>query len=195
MASFISNRWACWVAVFSSARARLSRLGDLASDSWISCIASLVDSLSASGWTEPMSSALSSISLTSCAVVVVAVGTGSSVNSCVLACGSTWSFSKAPGSRSIILDFFFLPFLPCFLVLKLAQSSSIPRDPSGGASATALLSGLLNLLSSSSSGTAAGNSVFSSASASLADLESSPEICCDLLLCLSFFSPPLTLGH
>ena len=180
--------------MFSSARVRFSWLGDVTSGSRLSCVASMADSLSASGLVEPISSAVSSISLTSCAVVVVAVGAGSLVNSCVLACDSTCSFSKVPGLRSIILDFFFRPFLPCFLLPKLAQSSSTPRDSSGGTSATALLSELLNLSPSSSSDTVAGNSVVSSASASLADLESSPKICSDFLLCLSFFSP-LTLGH
>ena len=194
MASFISNRWACSVAAFSSARARFSWLGDLTTGSWISCVASIVDCLSASSWTEPLSSALSSISLTSCAVVVVAVGAGSLVNSCVLACDSACSFSKAPGSKSMILDFFFLPFLPCFLLLKLAQSPSTPRDSSGRTSAPALLSGLLKSSSLSSSGTAAGNSVFSSASTSLADWDSSLKLCSDFLLFLSFFSR-LTLGH
>ena len=51
-----------------------------------------------------MSSASSSILLTSFAVVVVAEGAGSLISSCVLACDPAGSFLNAPGSRSIMSD-------------------------------------------------------------------------------------------
>ena len=57
----------------------------------------------------------------------------------------------------------------------------------------ALLSRSLKLLSSSSSGTAAGNCIFSTASAWWADLDSSMIVCAELLLSVCFCSP-LTLG-